>query len=171
MADANIDKFPLIKKYLLNIAQMNEQIQYHLDACSMAFFKFWEPYFRELYTCKGFESKILGIKRNPDEFYHILFEFKEAAFLKSHGFSVEFFKRGPDFIASLDDDIYCCEVKTIEPVQVEKVIQKLRNLNLPVSVTLHYGPDAYFDGRHGGAMAVVRLNGGSSDMETSICKD
>lgn len=145
MTDANIDRFPLIKKYLLGIAQVNEQIQYHLDAGNVAFFEFWEPYFDKLNNCKGFESKILEIGRNPVEFFHILFEFKEAAFLKSHGFSVEFLNKGPDFIASKDDDIYCCEVKTIESVELDKVLQKLRDLNLPVSVTLHYSTDAFFD--------------------------
>jgi hypothetical protein len=105
--DAN--RFPLVKKYLLDMARVQEQIDQSFNT------GFWELIFAEVSSCEGFESKIREIGRNHDELFHILFEFREAAFLKSNGFSIEFLKEGPDFIARSETDSYCFEVKTLDP--------------------------------------------------------
>jgi hypothetical protein len=83
-------------------------------------------------SCKGFESRIRKIEKNPKELCHILNEFREAAFLRSKGFSITFPAEGPDFISKLGNDLYCCEVKTIEAVTEDEIFRGFEQLSLTI---------------------------------------
>lgn len=127
MNNVDADRFPFVKKYLLDMAHVEEQIEQRFNTNIEMFFEFWEPILVEVSNCEGFESKIREIGRNHDELFHILSEFSEAAFLKSKGFSIELPKEGPDFIAESETDSYCFEVKTIDPSsEIERELARRR---------------------------------------------
>ena len=145
MKNEDCDEFPLVWKYLVKSEQVHEQIESHYNDYSILFYQFWEPVLQQVSSCEGFESKIRKIEKNPKELFHILSEFREAAFLRSIGFSITFLAEGPDFIAKLCNDLYCCEVKTIEAVTEDEIFRELRQLDLPISISILYDPTAYFD--------------------------
>lgn len=145
MKNEGYDEFPLVKKYLVKSARVQEQIRRHFYDDTIWFYQFWELVLQQVSCCEGFESRIRKIEKNPKQLFHILNEFREAAFLKSKGFSITFPAEGPDFIAELGNDLYCCEVKTIEAVKEDEIFRELRQLDLPISISISYDPTAYFD--------------------------
>lgn len=141
-----IEKYPLITKYFYTNQETREMIKYHLERDNLAFFNYWEPRLGLLKDCSGFEDKIKEINRNSDKFYDFLSEFKEAFFLKSKGFQIEFSKKeGPDFLAKSKTNVLCCEVKTINVLTIETIWGEIEKLDLNVSITLYYSIDTYFD--------------------------
>lgn len=99
MKNEGYDEFPLVKKYLVKSARVQEQIRRHFYDDTIWFCQFWESVLQQVNCCEGFESRIKKTEKNPKQLFHILNEFREAAFLKSKEFSITFPAEGPDFIA------------------------------------------------------------------------